>query len=253
MSSTNIKRFLTLFFILFLFSSCAPVKGCEGADDPSCTRVLFIGNSLTYYNDLPNMFAQLARSGKHKVEVGMYAQGGWALEDHVKSAESTNAINSQKWTYVVLQEQSAIPAVEGWRSYNMFPAARTLVGQVRNMGATPLFYLTWARRAGFPEYGMYGYESMQDQVNNGYYAIAGELGVPVVPVGSAWRLALAEHPELSLFLDDGNHPTEQGSYLAACVFYEAIFQESPVKLRYRGNLSKETATIIQTIASEVKY
>ena len=253
MLPTSIKRFLLILFAVLVFSSCTASYECTDPQDASCTRVLFLGNSLTHYNDLPNMFAQLARSGKHEVEVGMYAPGGWALEDHVKSLESANAINSQKWTYVVLQEQSVVPAVEGWRVYNMFPAARTLVGQVHNAGAAPLFYLTWARREGFPDYGMYDFESMQTQVNNGYYAIAGELDVPVVPVGSAWRLALAEHPEITLFQEDGNHPTEQGTYLAACVFYEAIFHESPVGLRYRANLSKEIADILQTVSSEIKY
>lgn len=252
MLTTSLKRFLLILFVVLILSSCASYE-CTDPQDTSCTRVLFIGNSLTFYNDLPNMFAQLARSGKQKVAVGIYAQGGWALEDHVKSADSATAINSQIWTYVVLQEQSAIPAVEGWRIYNMYPAARTLVGQVRNTGAAPLFYLTWARRDGFPDYGMYDFESMQTQVNNGYYAIASELGVPVVPVGSAWRLALAEHPEIILFQEDGNHPTEQGTYLAACVFYESIFHESPVGLRFRANLSKEIADILQKVASEIKY
>lgn len=253
MPTTSMKRFLLCLILILVLSGCTSSYECTDPQDASCTRVLFIGNSLTFYNDLPNMFSQLAHSGKHKVAVGMYAQGGWALEDHAKSAESINTIQSQKWTYVVLQEHSQFPAVEGWRLYNMYPAARTLAGQIRDTGATPLFYLTWARRNGFPEYGMYDYESMQTQVNSGYYGIASELSVPVVPVGSAWRLALAEHAELTLFQDDGNHPTEQGSYLAACVFYEAIFQESPVGLKYRGNLSKETATTLQTIASEINY
>lgn len=253
MLPTSMKRFLLILFVVLVLSSCTSAYECTDPQDASCTRVLFLGNSLTYYNDLPNMFAQLARSGKHKVEVGMYAPGGWSFQDHVNSVESIGAIQSQKWTYVVLQEQSAVPAVEGWRIYNMYPAARSLVPQVRSSGATPLFYLTWARRDGFPDYGMYDFESMQAQVNNAYYSIAAELDVPVVPVGSAWRLALVQHPEVTLFQEDGNHPTEEGSYLAACVFYGAIFHESPVGLRYRGGLPKEIAAVLQAVAAEIKY
>jgi hypothetical protein len=183
----------------------------------------------------------------------MYAQPGWALVDHVKSADSATALNSQAWTYVVLQEQSLLPSVQGSRDFYMYPALRKLVPQIRNTGASPLLFLTWARRNGSPDHGMYDYESMQVQVNHGYYGIASELNVPVVPVGSAWRFAMAEHPELVLWQDDGNHPTEQGTYLAACVFYEAIFHESPVGLKYRAKLSKEIATILQTIASKIEY
>jgi hypothetical protein len=135
----------------------------------------------------------------------------------------------------------------------MYPAARTLVQQIRDIGATPVFFLTWGHRDGYPENGMNDYEAMQIQLNDGYYGIASELSVPVAPVGSAWRLALTEHPELTLWQEDGSHPGEQGTYLAACVFYEAIFEESPVGLKYRGNLSAEVAATLQTIASKIKY
>jgi len=132
----------------------------------------------------------------------------------------------------------------------MYPAARTLVKQIRDIGATPVFFLTWAHRNGWSEYGMRDYESMQYQINNGYYGIAQELNVPVAAVGSAWLAAVRAHPELTLWQDDGSHPSEEGTYLAACVFYAVIFKESPVGLTYRANLSKDIATTLQTIASK---
>ncbi len=247
------KPFFIFLLIILVLSSCSSSFDCGNAQDASCIRVLFIGNSYTYVNDLPNTFAKLAQSGKHKVEVGMSAQGGWTLADHAKSTDTLNILNSKKWTYVVLQEQSEIPSVQGSRTYSMYPAARTLVKEIRDMGAAPLFFLTWAHRDGFPENGMSDYASMQSQINNGYYGIAGELNVPVAAVGSAWLLAVKEHPELSLWQEDGSHPSEQGTYLAACVFYEMTFRENPVGLKYRANLSKEAAATLQSIASRIKY
>jgi hypothetical protein len=243
------KRFLIFLILILVLSNCTTAYNCD-AQDTSCTRVLFIGNSYTFVNDLPNTFAKLAKAGKHKVEVGMSAQGGLTLADHVKSTDTLNALNSQKWTYVVLQEQSQIPSVQQSRTYTMYPAARTLVKQIRDLGATPLFFLTWAHRDGWSKYGMRDYESMQYQINNGYYGIAQELNVPVAAVGSAWLAAVRAHPELTLWQDDGSHPSEEGTYLAACVFYAVIFKESPVGLTYRANLSKDIATTLQTIASK---
>ena len=245
-----IKRTLLIILAILVCSSCSSAYDCTNVQDTSCTRVLFIGNSYTFVNDLPNTFAQLAKSGKHKVAVGTSAQGGWTLADHVKSTDTQSALNSKKWTYVVLQEQSEIPSVGQSRMYTMYPAARTLVKQIRDTGSTPLFFLTWAHRDGSAGYGMPSYESMQNQINNGYFGIARELNVTVVPVGSAWMAAVRAHPELTLWQNDGSHPTEEGTYLAACVFYATIFKESPVGLKYRAGLSKDAATTLQTVASK---
>jgi hypothetical protein len=249
-SGKFVRGFFVFVLILLVLSSCTSAYNCSNAQDSSCTRVLFIGNSYTFVNDLPNTFAELAKSGKHKVEVGISAQGGWTLADHIKSADTQNLLNSKKWTYVVLQEQSEIPSVQQSRTYTMYPAARTLVKQIRDIGATPLFFLTWAHRDGWSEYGMPTYESMQYEIINGYYGIAREMNVTVVPAGSAWMAAVRAHPELMLWQEDGSHPTEEGTYLAACVFYATIFKESPVGLKYRAGLSKDTATTIQMIASK---
>ena len=247
------KRFPMFLLLILILVACSGGTDCRDPQDISCTRVLFLGNSYTFVNDLPNTFARLAKSGGHKVAVGMSAQGGWTLVDHVQSRDTLNLLNSRKWNYVILQEQSEIPSVGQSRTYSMYPAARTLVQQIRDSGAIPVFFLTWAHRDGFPASGMNNYEAMQAQLNHGYYGIATELNVPVAPVGSAWRLALTEHPELALWQEDGSHPSEQGTYLAACVFYEAIFQESPLGLKYRADLSAEVARTLQTIASKIKY
>ena len=143
-------------------------------------KVLFIGNSYTYSNDLPTKFAKLAKSGNHAVEVGVDAQGGWTLADHVKATDTSDTLSSKRWTYVVLQEQSQIPAVQQSRMHSMYPAARILVKQVRNIGAKPLFFVTWAHQQGAPENGMRDYAAMQTQINEGYYALSQELNVPVV-------------------------------------------------------------------------
>ena len=92
---------------------------------------------------------------------------------------------------------------------------------------------------------------MQNQINYGYIHIAQELHAIAAPVGPAWSISVKEHPELSLWQDDGSHPTGTGTYLAACVFYIVIFHESPEELSYRADLPKETAQNLQTVASQI--
>jgi hypothetical protein len=132
----------------------------------------------------------------------------------------------------------------------MYPAARSLVQQIRGAGATPVFFITWAHRDGYPQFGMSDYESMQTQIGEGYLAIAEELGAPAAPVGYAWMTARMQDPPLDLWQADGSHPNKEGTYLAACVFYTVFFRESPDGLAYTAGITRETARQLQRIAGE---
>jgi hypothetical protein len=244
------KRILITFCILLAAIGCSPVINCDQPQGAgNCTRILFIGNSYIYTNDLPGMFIKLVSAGGHQVETGLAAQGGWTLAEHVNSTDTINQITSSKWDYIVLQEQSEIPAIEQSRIASMYPAARVLVNQIKGAGAKPIFFLTWAHKAGWPADGFQDYQSMQFQIDIGYLGIAQELSVPVAPVGYAWLLAMGQNSQLDLWQADGSHPTEQGTYLTACVFYSVIFRQSPEGLTYLAGLKKETATYLQKIAA----
>jgi hypothetical protein len=153
------KRPVALVIVVaFLTLSCSSTTACiRGSGPPSCLRILFVGNSYTYVNDLPGMFAQLAKAGGRRVETGMVAPGGWTLSAHAGSAETLSKLKSSKWDVVVLQEQSQVPAVEPARTQAMYPAGRLLVRQIKDVGATPIFFVTWARRDGWAEKGLPGY------------------------------------------------------------------------------------------------
>ena len=212
------------------------------------TRVLFIGNSLTFYNDMPDMFAELAVSGGHTVEVDMSAYGGWTLSDHAAS-DNTGSKLEQHWDYVVLQEQSVIPSIIDERTEKMYPAVRLLYSKV-SRGALILF-MTWGRRDGLIDAGFSTFSDMQTQIQAGYTEIGNELGVVVAPVGVAWQDVIQQNPQVNLWHTDGVHPSKEGSYLAACVFYAVIFQQSPEGLTYTAGLPEEITQVLQAIASEI--
>ena len=232
-----------LLAVLLLLAGCGGAAGPVCGTEP-CTRVLFLGNSYTYVNDLPSTFARLVGSAGRPVEVAAVANGGETLAQHAASSDSLNQIASRRWTYVILQEQSQTPATWAGRN-SMYPAVRALAGKTESAGATPMLFMTWAHRDGMPESGLADYGSMQVQIDNAYLAIARELSVPVAPVGNTWSLVRQDHPEIALWGDDGSHPSPAGTYLAACVFYASIFRQSPAGLAYYGGLGADQARVLQ--------
>ncbi|MHC4601096.1 MAG: DUF4886 domain-containing protein [Planctomycetota bacterium] len=224
--------------------------GGKGADPPTSkpVRVLFVGNSYTFYNQMPKIFAELARSAGRAAEVDKMAKGGWSLTNHLESKETQAKIAEGNWDFVVLQEQSILPSAPG-REKTMYPSARDLAGAARKAGAAPVFYVTWGRRDGLRESGHADRRAMQQAVQEGYEKIAEELDAPLAPVGPAWEKALEKRGDLALFHPDGSHPSRMGSYLAACVFFAVIFRESPEGLGHTAFLDKDTAAFLQEIAA----
>ncbi len=110
--------------------------------------------------------------------------------------------------------------------------------------------MTWGHQAGDPQFGLPTYYAMQAQLSAGYIGIAQELNVPVVPVGTAWLRSQTQANPLDLWQSDGSHPTEAGTYLAACVFYATLFHQTPQGLGYLGGLDQATAQTLQTLAAD---
>jgi hypothetical protein len=245
---------------LFLITSCAPLYTPSATPtviptlpttETESLRVLFLGNSLTFFNDMPEMFAQLASSGGHVVEVDMSAQGGLTCADHATHELTLSKIAQQAWDFVVVQEQSQIPAIAEERMERMYPAIRLLNARISQNGASTILFMTWGHRNGIPDAGLQDFAAVQTQTALGYMEIANELGVRVAPVGLAWQHAISQDAQLGLWRADGIHPSEEGSYLAACVFYAVIYQQSSEGLTYRAGLSGETAQFLQTIAATI--
>ena len=184
-------------------------------------EILFLGNSYTHVNDLPGMLEELAAAGGRPLRQEAITPGGMTLDGHAANRGTVSKIASRRWSYVVLQEQSQLPIVE---PEAFFQPARVLDAAVRAAGARTLLYLTWPRRNA-PE--------NQAKLTNAYGQLARELSAGVAPVGPAWAAALEERPGLALYDSDGSHPSPQGTYLAALVFFAKIFHRSPEGLPAR--------------------
>ena len=204
-------------------------------------QVLFIGNSLTYVNELPKMLMELAKAGKQPpLRYEQETPGGCTLEKHWKDGKALAKIQSRNWDFVVLQESSAGPLLN---RDSMFEYAKKFNAQIKKQGAKTLLYMTWAEQ-----------DKPGDQaaISNAYLDLAKDLRAEIAPVGMAWEKALKADKKLALHRADKKHPTPAGTYLAACVFYATIYGKNPAGLPGKpGKLTDEEARPLQTIAWKV--
>lgn len=243
------KIVMILVSILFLASAAI-------AQDDTL-RVLFIGNSHTYFNDMPQIFADLAQSGGRVVIKDSSTPGGYTLEQHSTNPTTLNKIRLGTWDYVVLQENSQYPVINYLRYNSMYPASRYLDSLITFYNGITTFFMNWGWRYG-GQCEVDGHQSpyfedyfhMQDSMTSAYLEIATELEAVLAPVGEAWRTAVTWDSTLVLWHTDNYHPALNGSYLIACVFYATLFDASPVGLEYTAGLNPAEALFLQQAAWE---
>ena len=212
-------------------------------------RVLFVGNSLTFTNDLPELVHRLA-DARAPIFAGSFTAPGWQLRQFAGDPELDDLLDDVHWDIVVLQEQSQIPSFPAAQRAREFePYVDRLVDEIRAAGAQPVLFATWAHRTGDRrnEAGD-TYAEMQARLNRGYWAAARSTESAVAPVSVAWAEALARRPQLELWAHDGTHPSEAGSYLAACVFYSFLTRRNPVGNRFIDGLERSQARFLQRVA-----
>jgi hypothetical protein len=230
-SPTRGPRFILPLLLTLAVGGLACAPRVASATPPARPlRVLFIGNSYTYNNNLPELVEGLARSATPPLplETRAVTRAGVRLRQHWEKGEALAALQEGPWDYVVIQEQSTLGLwiIEGRHEvlepeHSFYPYARRFVEEARKVGAKPLLMLTWARKE-TPE--------SQPRLTHAYMTLGRELDVPVIPTGLAWERVRQEHPEVELFHPDGSHPSPAGSYLMASTLYATITGQPPLGL-----------------------
>lgn len=242
--------------LIFIF--LATIGSCSLANAQS-TRVLFIGNSYTGVNDLPEMTRQLALSMGETLTVASSTPGGYTFQQHTTNATTQNLIDQGAWDFVVLQEQSQLPSFPPSQvASECLPYAQALVDTIRAHSpcAEPVFYMTWGRENGdaqncasWPP--VCTYEGMQQQLRQSYLQMAEDNSAACAPAGMAWKRVRTEFPAINLYSSDGSHPTVAGTYLVACTMYSTFFRTSTVGASFTSSLDAATALTLQQVASSV--
>ena len=243
---------IVLKFLLLLF-----VPFFTQARDTDSLRVLWVGNSYTYYNDMPSTVRQIAATQKVKLSCTRFLKGGERLSGHLKNQKLLDAIAAGGWDYVILQEQSSAPAMPTRQvAREVYPAARTLdsLVHVASPDARVIFYMTWGHKNGnrfpIPEYPpANSYGTMQERLITSYLEMAYDNDAWCAPVGMAWRRVRAERPDYVLYAQDCFHPGPLGSYLAANVIFTTIYGK-PYQTDCTLDFPAEQAEYIQRVAQQ---
>ena len=225
-------------------------------------RILFIGNSYTYYHNLPGLLEYFAKKSPEEliVKTKMIVRGGANLKSHWDAGRALKAIRTKRYTHVVLQEQSRLGGtyengmLRVGHPEAFFDYAQRFDAEIKKAGAETVFFLTWARQDVLRN---------QSTLTTAYATIAKKLKAIVVPVGPAWQLVRKEKPKISLYAADQAHPSPIGTYFIVCIFYSTLFDRSPVGLPSRTyestsqkilsipkmiTLSEKDARFLQTVA-----
>lgn len=206
--------------VLFLFLSSS-LTTCFAQEEKDTLNILFVGNSYTYFNNLPQMVSIISDSTKTKLITKKSTIGGARLSEHWLGERGLNTkkmIRDGEFDIVVLQEYSmgAIDEPDNTKKY-----LKLFSDYIRENNAKPYFYLTWAREKA-PQY--------QDTINAIFMEASVENKAVIVPAGQAWTRAKELRPTIELYDPDGSHPSELGTFLSACVFVATLTNETPGQL-----------------------
>lgn len=245
------KKICLFILCLCLFLSAA---GCDHSKEKENMKqnlsILFIGNSYTYYNDMPTaIFEKMATAAGHTVDVTAITKGGWTLEKFAdpkdEYGKKVHDVLTGEKTYdlVILQEQSLRPAIAPEK---FFEAVENLSKRIRATGAEILLYSTWGRHSESADLEKHGLtnETMTYQLAASYERIGKKLDIPVAHAGLAFRDVYQNHPEIELYNPDRSHPSYAGSYLAAATLCTKIYGEAPEANAFTGELTEKESEIL---------
>jgi PKD repeat protein len=246
--------------ILILLLFCSSIGTLVAQNTLS---VLFIGNSYTSYNNLPQLVQSLSTSAGKTLNIDSSIPGGYLMSSHLNDATTFAKISQGNWDYVVLQEQSQIPTIEFYRDNDMYPAMTDLKALIEqyNPCAKIITYMTWGRRYGGQQCDPSGtycspvfanFNQMQNSLTSAYLEISEQLNVQCAPVGVVWQNILNNSTHV-LHSGDNSHPNMDGSYVAACTIFSSIWKQGASGLNYTAGLSSTLAQYYQLISDNTLF
>ena len=223
-------------------------------------RVLFLGNSATFVNDLPQMTADIANSMGDTLIYDYNTPGGYTFQEHATNTTSLNKIMQGNRDFVVLQGSGRVAMEIDQVEVDVFPYVYYLDSVITayNPCGETMFYMTWGLKNGdaanCPIWEpVCTYTGMDNLLRHRYMMMADSNKAVVSPVGAVWRYIRQHYPSIELYVADDTHPSQAGSYAAACCFYTGIFRKDPLTITQDFTLSPSVAEKIRTAVKLVMY
>jgi hypothetical protein len=237
---------LKLILFLLSFSFTAPLF-------LEAKKILFIGNSYT--SQCSDTITKLFKNESPDWKLTFHTKGGKDLAYHLAEPATEKLIHSQKWDFVILQEQSQKSGLGGKNSQGFHDAVASFSKIIQNNGSTPCLYMTWGRKAGdkknpkiYPDY-----QSMQNKISAAYFKAGKKNRARILPVGLAYSKIKQQDQALfeSLYKKDGSHPSQDGAYLVSCVFWGSLTEKDPSKINWSDKIKKKDAHQLRMAAEIV--
>lgn len=180
-------------------------------------RTLFIGNSHTYYNDMPKLFKDICGENGIDMQVTMLTKGGMGLDYHAENEQTRFNILFGDYDFIILQH-----VAHPMGDFSVMEAgADRIMEWIKQTKAKACFYMTWT---------MEGDEKSQPEMSERYRRLADKYGCLVAPVGEKWWEQIHAHPEVDLFYKDRKHASPEGSMLAARTIFETLILQNIIDL-----------------------
>jgi len=259
------KTLLILGICILGFSGCSPSQDdtpvVENNLEDGVLKILFIGNSHTYYNELPQLVSGILENTIDAQEVLIESStvGGSTLKDHSESTTTLDKINKENWDFVVLQENAALASISFQDAKNeIYPFSRDLKDQIKsnNTNTTVLLYMTHAYEEGFPSCvdnpNACTYETMQTEIRRNYIYMETNLQAELAPAGIIWWM-IKDQYNLEMWDADTYHPSIEGSWISALTL-STFFNPNQIELNILPNEhfdENEKQIIVETINKSI--
>ena len=276
------RKILLLILTLILVSCNSNIK-----EETKEINVLFVGNSLTYYNDMPQKLQDMLDEKDLKIRIDQITYPGFSLSRHLGNivvftsenkvntrkkeegeiTETKKKLKEKKWDIIILQTGGIAVLIPESVKYQVDPAIKKIKTIVNNQDTRFILFNTWTTKEKYPT--KYCYTGMMlDQnldpnkdfcspeiensahylklLNTSFENIAKENSLERTNHGDIFQKVFDNYPELKI-LEDDMHPSDNGAFLSASIFYEMITNKSAGELNYTGNLNNSDAETLKRL------
>ncbi|QJP35112.1 DUF4886 domain-containing protein [Nonlabens sp. Ci31] len=273
-------RNILLIILAFAITNCKSQSSEE-------LNVLFIGNSLTYFYDMPQTLQMMLNETHPNIKIDQSTFPGQSLSGHLsdiitsrtengiktrekelgETTETEIKIAEKNWDIIILQTGTVSLLIPENREIKVNKAVSDIKKLVNNPNCEFILFNTWPSKKEYPKQYCYSsrmidksiekgtccsptIENLEQEIkliNESYHLVAEKNGIKKSDNGTKFYEILTKHIEIELY-DDDIHPNAYGSFLNACIFYQMLTNKKASELKYIGEIEPKTAELLKKVA-----